>query len=377
MNPLPDPAGGLNYSTAGVRTFEETGGLRGLIEAVTSTFRHRPSGRGRVILPIGYFANIIELTPDLGLALSADGVGTKILIAEMLHKFDTIGIDCVAMNVNDLICVGAEPLAILDYVAVEVAHPELLTEIAQGLAEGARQANVTIPGGEIAQIAEMIRGVQPGTGIDLVAAAVGTVPLDRVIVGQAIVEGDVVIGLPSSGIHSNGLTLARRALLDRAGWDVFDYRPELGRTIGEELLEPTRIYVREALAVIESGVAVRAIAHITGDGFLNLARVSAPAGFVLDGLPDPPPIFPLIQTAGGIETAEMYRVFNHGIGLCLVVAAADADRAETVLRDAGAAPLRIGHAIADDRRRVYLPRAGLVGFEGRFQADSGTSPRDR
>ena len=357
---------GLRYSDVGVQSFEESGGLGGLLQLVTGTFRHRPEGLGRVALPIGYFANVVELTPTLGLALSTDGVGTKILIAEQLRKFDTIGIDCVAMNVNDVVCVGAEPIALLDYIAVQVARPDLLTDLAKGLAEGARLANVTIPGGEIAQIGELIRGVEEGSGFDLVATAVGTVPLDRIITGQAIVEGDVVLGLASSGLHSNGFTLARKALFDQGGLKLADYRSELGRTIGEEMLEPTRIYVRETLAMLKAGVDVKALVHITGDGFLNLARVAAPAGFVLDRLPDPPPIFTLIQDTGKVAVEEMFRVFNQGIGFCLVVAAGEADRAETVLREHGAEPSRIGYAVADDRRRIRLDQHGLIGERGHF-----------
>ena len=359
--------GGLRYSDVGVQTFEESGELRGLLDLVTGTFRHRAAGLGRVALPIGYFANVIELTPTLGLALSTDGVGTKIRIAEQMRRFDTIGIDCVAMNVNDVICVGAEPLAVLDYIAVQTARPDLLTELARGLAEGARLANVTIPGGEIAQIGELIRGVEEGSGFDLVASAVGTVSLDRLIVGQAIAEGDVVIGLASSGLHSNGFTLARKALFERAGFQLAEYRAELGRTIGEELLEPTRIYVREALAVLAAGLGVKALAHITGDGLLNLARVAAPVGFVLDRLPDPPPIFALIQEAGGISDEEMFRVFNQGIGFCLVVAPGDADRAEAILRQHGGRPYRIGYAVADERKRIRLDQLGLTGERGRFE----------
>lgn len=360
-------AGGLSYEAAGVRTFEGSGALRGLLEAVTGTFRYRPVGRGRVVLPVGYYANVIELTPDLGLALSTDGVGTKILIAETVGRYDTIGIDCVAMNVNDLVCVGAEPLALLDYIAVQVARPDRLTDLARGLAEGARQANVTIPGGEIAQIAEMLRGVHEDSGVDLVATAVGTVDLDRILIGQAVEAGDVVIGLPSSGLHSNGYTLARRALLDRAGFRLTEHRPELGRALADELLEPTRIYVREALDLLAAGLPVKAFAHITGDGFLNLSRIAAPAGFILDSLPEPPPIFRLIQEAGAVDEAEMYRVFNQGIGFCVVIEAGAAGRAEALLREAGAAPRRIGYAVADPERRIQLPAAGLIGTDGHFR----------
>src|SRR5262249_3713924 len=161
----------------------------------------------------------------------------------MLGRYDTIGIDCVAMNVNDAICVGAEPISFLDYIAIERATPQLLDEIGRGLYEGARQAGVSIVGGEISQIPGIIKGERPGTGIDPVGRCAGVVPLDRVIVGKAVVPGDVVIGVRSSGLHSNGFTLARRALFQQAGRKVEEYVPELGCKLGEELLKPTHIYV--------------------------------------------------------------------------------------------------------------------------------------
>src|SRR5512134_4042712 len=194
------------YSSAGVNTVKEEAALAGLLTWVGKTLafgRHRPA------LDFGYFASVLDLGNGTGLALSTDGVGTKLLVAEMLDRYDTVGIDCVAMNVNDLLCIGAEPLAMLDYIAVQEADPQMLEAIGKGLYEGARQANISIPGGEIAQVRELIQGVREGRGFDLAGACVGTVPMDRIIVGQDIRPGDVVIGLRSSGIHSNGLTLAR------------------------------------------------------------------------------------------------------------------------------------------------------------------------
>lgn len=352
-----------SYSSTGVNTIKEEAALAGLLRWVGQTVAF---GRCKPALDFGYFATVLDLGNNLGLALSTDGVGTKLLVAEMLDKYDTVGIDCVAMNVNDLLCIGAEPLAMLDYIAVQEADPELLTAIGKGLYEGARQANISIPGGEIAQVRELITGLREGRGFDLAGACVGLVPLDKVIVGQEIRPGDVVIGLPSSGIHSNGLTLARDVFFTRARMRPDQAVPEFGRTLGEELLEPTRIYVREILDVLRSGVAVKAMAHITSDGLTNLLRVQAAVGYLLDTLPETPPIFRLLQRLGGISDAEMFQVYNMGVGFCLVVAPPDVDRALEILRRHGSAPLILGRAVADPDRTVRLPN-GLVGQGNDFR----------
>jgi phosphoribosylformylglycinamidine cyclo-ligase len=353
----------VNYTQAGVNTIKEEAALAGLLRWVGQTLAF---GRHRSALDFGYFATVLDLGNNLGLALSSDGVGTKLLVAEMLDKYDTVGIDCIAMNVNDLLCVGAEPLCMLDYIAVQEADPEMLTAIGKGLYEGARQANISIPGGEIAQVRELIRGIREGRGFDLAGTCVGTVPMDRIIIGRAIEPGDVVIGLPSSGIHSNGLTLAREVFFRRAGYAADRHVPELGRSIGEELLEPTRIYVREVLALLQAGLDIRAMAHITSDGLLNLARVEAKVGYVLDTLPSPQPIFSLLQRLGGVSDEEMFQVYNMGIGFCLVVAAGQADRVLAALKGLGVGALTLGRAVADPERKVHLPN-GLVGEGNAFR----------
>ena len=318
--------GGLTYSGTGVdtgRAAEETAAL-GRILAETAAFR---TGMGESVLENGYYASALRLTEDLALGLCTDGVGSKILVAEQLGKLDTIGIDCVAMNVNDLICIGAEPIAMVDYIGLERLEPGMLPEIARGLREGARQARISIPGGETAQLPEIIRGTVPGKGLDLVGTAVGVVPLARLNDGRGVEPGDVVVGLRSSGVHSNGLTLARRALFgpDGGGLDVRAPVPEFGRSGGEELLEPTRIYVREVMEMFASGRTIKAVCHITGEGLLNLTRVAAPVGWCLDTLPEPHPVFALIGRLGGVEAAEMFTTFNMGIGLCVVVGEDDVD----------------------------------------------------
>lgn len=360
---------GLSYESAGVDSATQERAMPLLTQWIEKSFALRP-GLGAVKLPLGYFANVIDLGHGLGLALSTDGVGTKLMIAQLAEKFDTVGIDCVAMNVNDVLCVGAEPLALLDYIAVEAPEPALLDALARGLYRGAEMAGVTIPGGEIAQVKEMIRGVRPGTGFDLVAACVGTVPIDRILTGSGTQPGDAIVGLRSSGVHSNGLTLARRIFFDRLQWKPDRMVPELGRTIAEELLEPTVIYVQPVLRMLRAGLGIRALAHITSTGFLNLARADAAVGYVLDAVPEPAPIFRLIQEAGQVSSREMYFTYNMGIGFCVVVAPGDAARVCEIAAGAGVESRVIGHTERDPQRRVHIPRAGLVGSDDEFQEAS-------
>jgi phosphoribosylformylglycinamidine cyclo-ligase len=288
-------------------------------------------------------------------------VGSKAIVAQRVGRYDTIGIDCVAMNVNDLLCVGARPVSMVDCIAIDRADAAVLDGIAIGLTEGARQAGVSICGGEIAQLPDMVRG------FDLVGTAVGTVPLDRIMIGRDLEPGDAVIGVASSGIHSNGFTLARRVLFGHAGLRAHDVLPELGCTLGEELLRPTFIYVPEILDIIAQVPSVKALIHITGDGLLNLSRVDAAIGFVLDALPSPPPIFDVIERRGGVPKSEMFEVFNMGVGFCVVTAAADADAVLAILGRHGHEAWVIGHAVANPDKSVHLAQHGLVGRGKRFQ----------
>jgi phosphoribosylformylglycinamidine cyclo-ligase len=353
----------LSYQAAGVDSGQKDQAMQRLGNWVERSFELRPS---EVVLPLGYFANVIDVGNGLGIAVSTDGVGTKILVAEMLERYDTVGIDCVAMNVNDVLCVGAEPLAILDYIAVQVPHPDLLESLAKGLYRGAELARVTIPGGEIAQIKEMIQGKREGYAFDLVATCVGKVPLNRVLIGENVAEGDTVVGLASSGVHSNGLTLARRVFFEKLGWAADRFVPELGRTIGEELLEPTRIYVREVIEMLNAGLRIKALAHITSTGFLNLSRATAPMGYILDKLPDPLPIFRLLQQHGGISDEDMYFTYNMGIGFCIVIAPEDAEAAHAIARKHNTQSFAIGRTVKDPERKILLPSVNLVGFDDKF-----------
>lgn len=348
------------YRESGVDVAEADRGLANIVSRITATWPK--SGLGAVQLPIGYFANVVD-AGGVGLAFCTDGVGSKAIVAQMMKKYDTVGIDCVAMNVNDLLCVGARPLSMVDYIAVETADAAMLDQIAVGLAEGARQAGISISGGEISQLPEIVHG------FDLVGAAIGTVPLDRLIVGRDLRPGDAVIGIASNGIHSNGFTLARRALFERGKLSVDDVPAGLDRPLGEELLRPTHIYVPEILDILEQIRSVKALIHITGDGLLNLPRVDAEIGFVLDNLPPAPPIFALIEEQGGVSLAEMYEVYNMGIGFCVVVAQADAEPALAILGRHGRDASVIGHAVADAAKTVRLTGQGLVGSGKKFHPE--------
>jgi phosphoribosylformylglycinamidine cyclo-ligase len=292
--------------------------------------------------------------------LCTDGVGSKVIVAEQLGRYDTVGIDCIAMNVNDLVCVGAEPIALVDYIAVEDADPDVLRQIGVGLKAGAEQAGIEIPGGEVAQLPELIRGHPSPRGFDLAASAFGLVQLDRIVTGEQIVPGDAVIGVPSNGLHSNGYTLARKALPQ-----LEEAPPELGdHSVGDELLRPTAIYVRAALDLLRSDeMNVHGLAHITGDGFLNLPRLSGSVGWAIEQPLDVPPVFQLIAERADVPPEEMWETFNMGCGFCVVVAEEQADAAASLLSDHHPGSARIGTVTAH-AGVVELPQAGLSGRRG-------------
>ena len=326
------------YAKAGVDQGAADSAVAGLVRALGAINLERPSAQ--VPLP-GHYASVIKFDEANGIAFSTDGVGTKLVVAEELGKFDTVGIDCVAMNVNDVICVGAEPLAMVDYIAVDKADPEICEEIGVGLARGAELAGIEITGGELAQLGELVRGV------DVSGACIGRVALDAIVDGSAVEPGDVVIGLPSTGIHSNGYTLARSAL---AGIGL-DEDPEgrLGRPLGEELLRPTQIYVKPIVALLRSEVDVRGLAHITSGGTENLLRLAADVGYEIDDPLPVLPIFELIRERGEVGEEEMGKVFNMGCGFCVVVPPADLERALAMLRPHYAGVKAIGRAVKGSR----------------------------
>ena len=294
----------LTYAGAGVDDEKTARALKGIISLAKETFEFRRDKIGEPAGDLGHYSALMDFR-DFYLAMTTDGVGTKVLVAEAVEKFDTIGIDMIAMNVNDLLCIGAEPVALVDYLAVKEPDEEIVAQIGKGLYEGAKQAGIAVVGGETAVMPDLI------SGFDLAGTAVGVVEKGKIITGERIRPGDAVIGISSSGIHSNGLTLARKLLIPKYGLD-YEYG---GRKLWNWLLEPTRIYVRPLLELLED-VEVHGLAHITGGGLLNLKRLTN-YGFKLE-MPPVEGIFGLIHE-NGVPLEEMFRVFNMGIGMIAVV----------------------------------------------------------
>src|SRR5438094_110009 len=251
-----------------------------------------------------------------------DGVGSKLKIASLMHKYDTVGIDLVAMSVNDCLCTGGEPLVFLDYLAMPKDDPKLTRDLIKGISDGCLEADCALVGGETAILPDFYL---PGD-FDMAGFCVGVVERDHIINGKSIQPGDVVLGLASTGFHSNGYSLVRKVVFDYAGLKVADFVPELERTVGEALLEPTRIYVRPVKKILQhypvKKRVVRGLAHITGGGLVdNIPRVLPPGRrvFVRRGSWEVPPVFPWLQKLGNIEQQEMDRVFNGGIGFVMIV----------------------------------------------------------
>ncbi len=297
----------VTYSEAGVDISLEEQTVKALTGELSETLDYR-----NIIKNKGHFAALIDFG-SRAIAMSTDGVGSKILIANAMNKFDTVGIDCIAMVVNDILCVGAEPIAMVDYLAVEKPDPEIAKEIGKGLKIGCQQAKIAMIGGETASLPKIIKD------FDLAGTGIGTVAKEDIVTGTDIQDGDIIIGISSSGVHSNGLTLARKALLEIEGCDVTDKLPtDDSVTVGEALLEPTIIYVDPIMELLKSDIEVHGLGHITGGGFSNLKRLNHDMTYIIDNLPEPLPIFQAIKEAG-IESKEMYHVFNMGIGFAVIL----------------------------------------------------------
>jgi len=309
-----------------------------------------------VLSGIGGFGGLFS--PDLAgmkepvLVAGTDGVGTKLKLAFLMDKHDTVGIDCVAMCVNDVICCGARPLFFLDYIACGKNVPEKIAAIVSGLAEGCVQSGAALTGGETAEMP----GFYPENEYDLAGFSVGLVDKSKIIDGTAVRAGDVMIALPSSGVHSNGFSLVRRAL-DLESADLTSPRNELGgASLGTTLLKPTKIYVKPILALIES-VPVKGISHITGGGFFENIPRSLPDGLgvrIEKSAVRVPPIFGLIESAGNIPERDMWNTFNMGVGMTVTVAPGDADTALAVLRENGEDATVIGTVLPSEEKVVLL-----------------------
>ncbi len=304
------------YAEAGVSQDEKAAHISALVSGLA--FRRR--GLGRPLTRIGHFTGLVDFG-KYALSLCTDGVGTKLVVANDMRKWDTVGIDCVAMNVNDMICIGAEPVAFVDYFAIEAYDREVARQIGLGLNRGAKAANVSIIGGEVAVLPEIIKGH------DLAGTCFGFVDRKKIVDGRAIKPGDAIIGLPSRGIHSNGLTLARRLLRD-AALTVFDPVGGTAERWGPALLEPTAIYVKPVLKALTKAT-VHGMAHITGGGVRNLVRLKPNVEFAITDPLEPQALFRELQALGGIEDEEMYQTFNMGMGYAMV---APADEAASVIQ---------------------------------------------
>jgi phosphoribosylformylglycinamidine cyclo-ligase len=333
---LPRPR--MTYAKAGVDDSKVKAAHRVIARKLQTTFTTRKGKFGYPILPIGHYAGLIDAGGDQVLSLHTDNVGTKMIVAHLMEKYDTVGIDCVAMCANDLICTGSEPVAFLDHIALAQPDPGIVEQIADGISKGAMEAGMAVVGGETAITPELLSN-RVG---DLIGLAVGICSKKNLVLGDKVRRGDALVGVASSGIHSNGLSLARSVLLKKHS--LRDTPSGLEQSVGEELLEPTRIYVKPVRELL-GGTEIHGLAHITGGGaFLKLERVlrSGSIGVDLDRLPEPPAIFQLIKKEGRISRREMYRTFNMGVGFVLVCPDDQVDRIVRIFRKHRQKAMRIG-----------------------------------
>ena len=308
------------YADSGVDIDKEEVAIKALVGQMNQTRKGIGEPLG------GHYAGMISFGKH-ALVLCTDGVGSKVLIASKLKKWDTVGIDCMAMNVNDALCVGAEPLAFVDYLALDKPDPEFTKQIGIGLENAAKLANVNIIGGETASLPEIVNG------FDLAGTALSYVKKDSIITGENISPGDVIIGLKSSGIHSNGYSLVRN-IIESSLFSYTDYFPEgfyPNQMIGEVLLIPTAIYVKEILALL-SKINVHGLAHITGGGLRNFNRLNNQVKYVIDNPFIPQDIFAFLQKQGNVDDREMYQTFNMGMGFAVIVSSKNKEETMKILK---------------------------------------------
>ena len=333
---------GITYKDVGVeiKKIRQTQATIGRLIAST----HKLQKRARIASGFGHYAGIVEISGGKLLAMHTDGVGTKVIISQMMKKYDTIGIDCVAMNVNDIICIGATPISFVDYIAANRNNEEIFKKIVQGLVRGAKKAQVPIVGGETAIMPGVISGKD--FAFDLAGMIVGILSKNEIVLGDMITTGDIIIGINSTGLHSNGYSLARKVLLSK--YSLKDRIKGLG-TLGDVLLEPTQIYARPVLEALEE-CDIHGLAHITGGSFTKLLRLKK-TGYLLDNMPDPPEIFQMIEDQD-VEKAEMYKTFNMGIGFCLIVPEEEEERIEEIFKKHGLKSRPIGSIV--EKKGVFV-----------------------
>ncbi|MEM2855957.1 MAG: phosphoribosylformylglycinamidine cyclo-ligase [Candidatus Nitrosocaldaceae archaeon] len=327
------------YKDAGVDINKVRDIQKNFARLLASTFDNK------VISGFGHYAGLYAINDEI-IAMHTDGVGSKVMIAQMLNRFNTIGIDCIAMNANDIICVGAKPLAFVDYLMLKEANEYLIKEIMKGLIKGARESNVSIIGGETAIMPDLLHG---DNSFDLAGSMIGIVKKDEVILGEKIKIGDAIIGLESTGLHSNGYTLARKVLLKEYRLD--EKIKGLRSTLGLELLRPTAIYVKPILALLEKHREnIHGMAHITGGAFSKLRRLTRYRFDIkIDYVPS---IFKLIQEHASINEREMLRTFNMGIGFCIVIEKGYVDEVISLLKRYGVKSRLLGYI--REGRGIYV-----------------------
>ena len=299
---------GITYKKTGVDISEIKKSQIAIGKLIGST--HNLQTKAKMTHGFGHYAGIVEIPGGKLLATHTDGVGTKVIIANLMKKYDTIGIDCIAMNVNDIICIGATPISFVDYIAANKNNQKIFKQIVSGLVKGAKKSAMPIVGGETAIMPDLISG--KGFGFDLAGMVVGLLSKKQMVLGKSIKPGDIIIGVKSSGLHSNGYSLARKALLSK--YTIKSKIKGVG-ILGNALLKPTEIYVKPVLESIDK-CTIHGLAHITGGSFTKLLRLKQ-IGFEIDNLPKTPPLIQLIQNCG-IKDEEMYKTFNMGIGFCIV-----------------------------------------------------------
>ncbi len=298
----------ITYKKAGVDISEIKKSQYAIGKLISST--HNLQKKAKMTHGFGHYAGIVEIPGGKLLATHTDGVGTKVIIANMMKKYDTIGIDCIAMNVNDIICIGATPISFVDYIAANKNNQKIFKQIVSGLVKGAKKSAMPIVGGETAIMPDLISG--KGFGFDLAGMVVGILSKKEMVLGNKIKPNDVIIGIKSSGLHSNGYSLARKVLLSK--YSVKDNIKGIGN-LGNALLRPTEIYVKPVLEALKK-CKINGLAHITGGSFTKLLRLKN-IGYHLDSMPKTPPLMQLIEDTG-VKSEEMYKTFNMGVGFCII-----------------------------------------------------------
>ncbi|PIY89982.1 MAG: phosphoribosylformylglycinamidine cyclo-ligase [Nitrosopumilales archaeon CG_4_10_14_0_8_um_filter_34_8] len=327
---------GLTYKDAGVDISKIKQSQAAIGKMIEST--HKLQKMAKITHGFGHYAGIVEIPGGKLLATHTDGVGTKVVIANLMKKYNTIGIDCVAMNVNDIICIGATPVSFVDYIAANKNDQVIFKKIVEGLVKGAKKSAMPIVGGETAIMPDVIAG--KGFSFDLAGMVVGLVSKKDIVLGNKISPGDVIIGAKSSGIHSNGYSLARKTLLSK--YSVKDKVKGVG-VIGDALLMPTEIYVKPVLEIIQK-CKVNGLAHITGGAFTKLMRLKK-IGYEIDSLPKMPPIMRLIEEQG-VKSEEMYKTFNMGVGFCIITPKDQATRIKAIFKKHKIITQEIGRVIS-------------------------------